>query len=214
MSRVALWISSVRPLGGVRAISLCHRVDANKLLATTTLLLHDNNDSNHFHLDNQAYTFPLVPSLTGMLPLVTNGTWRVFPSLSLRGRSSTLTFSPAAIDYHHDPSLFYCFQTYSTLKYGHFLQGAVCEILLQTLSITSCQHPGNIQRDYHHVLGSTCRSATQTSQNVLKMFRLVWTHLTCSISCSFVTCEQQTLENVQTQFCGHSPEFMSEKKLM
>lgn len=120
MSRVALWISSVRPLGGVRAISLCHRVDANKLLATTTLLLHDNNDSNHFHLDNQAYTFPLVPSLTGMLPLVTNGTWRVFPSLSLRGRSSTLTFSPAAIDYHHDPSLFYCFQTIQYTKVRTF----------------------------------------------------------------------------------------------
>lgn len=62
-SRIVLWtLSSIRPLGGVKTMSLCHRVEATKLLATRTLPLYDNWGSKHFHLDNGAHTFSLIPS--------------------------------------------------------------------------------------------------------------------------------------------------------
>ncbi len=61
-SMMALWTSSIRPFGGVRAMSWCQSVEATNLLATRTLPLYNSWGSNHFHLDNRAHTFSFTPS--------------------------------------------------------------------------------------------------------------------------------------------------------
>lgn len=53
-------VLSSRPLGGDGTIRVCQRIKATKLLASRPLPLYDTSVSNHFHLDNQIQTFPLL----------------------------------------------------------------------------------------------------------------------------------------------------------